>query len=61
MNTKNEIREIKKLCKSALLTQHKNHLPILKIKLIHRIENIPNDNELVQWRKKQLLTLISKL
>lgn len=61
MNNTLEIRNIKKLCKSALLSNQDFHKQLIKSKLIKRAENIAPTNDLEQHRKKQLLTLINSI
>jgi hypothetical protein len=56
-----EIRQIKKLAKSALLSNQDFHKSLIKTKLIKRAENIAPTNDLEQHRKKQLLTLINSI
>jgi hypothetical protein len=61
MNNTIEIRTIKKLAKSTLLSPHNFHKSLIKTKLQKRAENIAPNNDLEQHRKKQLLTLINSI
>jgi hypothetical protein len=61
MNNTIEIRQIKKLAKSALLSNQDFHKSLIKSKLQRRAEQLQPSNELEAHRRKQLLNLINQI